>query len=183
MNIEKVIQQLIIDEGLRLKSYYCPAGYLTIGIGRNLEGNGLTWIEMMQLIGNNPHRKVRFPKNYIDLEGKVLFALLLQDFRKFEITKEEAIFLCTNDVNICIEQLQKKLPWFDKAPDELKEVLVNMCFNMGIKTLMSFKNTLFYMSIKEYKKASENMLKSKWARQVKYRAVRLSDRVKALSNV
>lgn len=29
-------------EGLSLKPYKCPAGYITIGYGRNLEANGIT---------------------------------------------------------------------------------------------------------------------------------------------
>lgn len=35
-------QQLILHEGIRLKPYRCTAGKLTIGIGRNLEDNGIT---------------------------------------------------------------------------------------------------------------------------------------------
>jgi GH24 family phage-related lysozyme (muramidase) len=34
---ENMIRQLTRHEGLRLKPYLCPAGKLTIGIGRNLE--------------------------------------------------------------------------------------------------------------------------------------------------
>lgn len=33
---------LIEDEGLKLKPYKCPAGKLTIGIGHNLDDNGIT---------------------------------------------------------------------------------------------------------------------------------------------
>ncbi len=32
---ENMIRQLTTHEGLRLKPYHCPAGKLTIGIGRN----------------------------------------------------------------------------------------------------------------------------------------------------
>ncbi|HHX10519.1 MAG TPA: lysozyme, partial [Firmicutes bacterium] len=34
-------EQLILHEGLRLEVYKCPAGYWTIGVGRNLEGKPL----------------------------------------------------------------------------------------------------------------------------------------------
>lgn len=33
------IPQLKIDEGLRLKAYFCPAGKLTIGYGHNISAN------------------------------------------------------------------------------------------------------------------------------------------------
>lgn len=36
---------LELDEGCKLKPYYCPAGKLTIGIGRNLEDTGITRAE------------------------------------------------------------------------------------------------------------------------------------------
>ncbi len=42
MNIEKLTNQLIEHEGERLKPYLCSAGKLTIGIGHNLDDNGIT---------------------------------------------------------------------------------------------------------------------------------------------
>jgi len=46
----KLREQLIRHEGLRLKPYRCPAGYLTIGVGRNLEGKGICADEAMALL-------------------------------------------------------------------------------------------------------------------------------------
>lgn len=46
-------QDLIRDEGLKLTVYRCPAGYLTIGVGRNLEGRGITRSEAMLLLDND----------------------------------------------------------------------------------------------------------------------------------
>ena len=40
-------------EGLRLKPYTCPAGYLTIGYGRNIEENGISEIEAAYLLDND----------------------------------------------------------------------------------------------------------------------------------
>ncbi len=37
-----ILQDLIVDEGLRLKPYRCTAGKLTIGIGRNLDDVGIS---------------------------------------------------------------------------------------------------------------------------------------------
>jgi len=39
---ETLVQQIQRHEGLRLKPYYCTAGKLTIGYGRNLEDVGIT---------------------------------------------------------------------------------------------------------------------------------------------
>lgn len=176
--------QLIVDEGVKLKPYYCTEGKLTVGVGRNLEGNGLSWGEMMALVGQNPERKARFPRDYETLDGETLLMALIRDMKINGITKEEAIMLLNNDIYQADADLRAKVKWYDGAPEELKSVLINMTFNMGIgnskKGLLSFRNTLWYMGAGEYEKAAENMLKSKWARQVKGRATRLAERVRAL---
>ena len=51
--MEDLKEQLIRHEGLRLTVYDCPAGYKTIGVGRNLEGKGVTEEEAMYLLDND----------------------------------------------------------------------------------------------------------------------------------
>jgi len=52
---EKLTDQLTKHESLRLKPYHCPAGKLTIGIGRNLEDKGITEKEALMLLENDIH--------------------------------------------------------------------------------------------------------------------------------
>lgn len=47
---------LLLHEGLRLKPYRCPAGKLTIGVGRNLEDIGITWEEASYLLEKDIER-------------------------------------------------------------------------------------------------------------------------------
>jgi len=47
MTIRKLLE---FEEGLKLKPYKCPAGKLTIGIGRNLEDRGITEQEAQMLL-------------------------------------------------------------------------------------------------------------------------------------
>lgn len=51
--------QLIKHEGLAKKVYRCPAGYLTIGIGRNLEAVGITEAEALYLLDNDISRVIK----------------------------------------------------------------------------------------------------------------------------
>jgi lysozyme len=44
---------LIRDEGFRLKPYRCTAGKLTIGVGRNLEDLGISRDEALYLLDND----------------------------------------------------------------------------------------------------------------------------------
>lgn len=52
--MEEVLEeQLIKHEGLKLKPYRCPAGKLTIGVGRNLDDVGLQIDEVKLLLRND----------------------------------------------------------------------------------------------------------------------------------
>ncbi|MHC1701498.1 MAG: glycoside hydrolase family protein [Humidesulfovibrio sp.] len=53
MNAQRLAQQLITDEDLRLKPYRCKAGKLTIGVGRNLDDRGITKAEALVLLDND----------------------------------------------------------------------------------------------------------------------------------
>ena len=46
-------EQIIAHEEIRLKVYRCPAGKLTIGIGRNLEDVGISQTEARYLLNND----------------------------------------------------------------------------------------------------------------------------------
>ena len=58
VNHQRLWEQLIQHEGLRLKPYQCSAGKLTIGIGRNIEDVGITEEDAMVLLGNDISRVV-----------------------------------------------------------------------------------------------------------------------------
>lgn len=56
-NYKEVAKQMLrIHEGLRLKPYLCTSGKLTIGYGRNLEGNGISEEEAEYLFNNDVDR-------------------------------------------------------------------------------------------------------------------------------
>ena len=121
--MDRIKEQLVRHEGLRLKPYRCTAGKLTIGIGRNLDDCG--------------------------------------------ITQSEAYVMLINDIMNCEKQLQSKIPDIYNGLDEVrKSVLLNMCFNLGINGLLGFKNTLAFVKVGDWERAANNMLVSKWAKQV-----------------
>lgn len=49
---------LLREEGIVLRPYKCPAGFLTIGVGRNLETTGITQEEAFYLLENDIKRAV-----------------------------------------------------------------------------------------------------------------------------
>ena len=95
------------------------------------------------------------------------------------LTHEEAVYLLNNDIADFTKQLTAKLPWFKTAPDNVKLVILDMGFNLGISGLLTFKNTLEHIRKGEYDLAAEEMLLSKWAKQVGVRATELSEILKS----
>jgi len=67
------------------------------------------------------------------------------------------------------------------VPDEVFDILLNMTFNMGKKSLKGFKEMWKAIEVGDWRTASAEMRDSKWFGQVKNRAVRLVNRMEALA--
>jgi GH24 family phage-related lysozyme (muramidase) len=74
--------------------------------------------------------------------------------------------------------LSNVLTWYKDASFVTKTVLINMSFNIGIKGLLGFSNTLKFISQKNYEQAARNMTQSLWAKQVGGRAKELVERMR-----
>lgn len=57
--IDKLIAQLKLHEGVKLKPYRCTAGKLTIGVGRNLDDVGISMEEADLLLKNDINNVIR----------------------------------------------------------------------------------------------------------------------------
>ena len=90
------------------------------------------------------------------------------------ITKEEAEYLLKNDIMKCDRELSELIPFYDKLNPARQYVILSMCFNLGFSGLLKFKKMLKAVREEDFTKASIEMLDSKWAYQVKSRALKLS---------
>ena len=75
---------LIKHEDLKLKPYICPAGHLTIGVGRNLDDLGISEDEAMYLLENDIKRvknelREIFP-DFDELPYNIQLVLIDMDF-------------------------------------------------------------------------------------------------------
>ena len=92
------------------------------------------------------------------------------------ISQKEAYALLDNDIRNCEQQLLDEIPVIYNALDEVRQsVLLNMCFNLGLKGLLGFINTLAFIAARDWERAANGMLASKWAKQVGLRAIELSE--------
>ena len=92
------------------------------------------------------------------------------------ISQKEAYAMLERDIQDCEQWLIDEIPEVYNKLDEVRQaVLLNMCFNLGIKGLLGFKNTLDFIGAGDWERAANNMLASKWAKQVGLRAIELSE--------
>ena len=91
------------------------------------------------------------------------------------LSEDEIDYLLSNDIRDALLDLDRKFPWWRDLDPVRQLVLADMSFNLGINKLSGFVNTMRYIKAGDYKNASQGMLNSLWARQVKGRAVELAE--------
>jgi len=67
-----------------------------------------------------------------------------------------------NDLNQCL--------WFKTLNEPRAVAIIDLCYNVGFKNLLEFHDMIEAIKEKNYNKAADAMLNSKWAHQVKSRA-------------
>lgn len=145
----ELIQRFVLHEGCELMPYRCPAGYLTIGVGRNLETNPLTG-EEKKVCGDYMHG----------------------------ITKNIAFYLLRHDIEKVKRECKQNIPFFNRLDPERQYALIDMCFNLGIKSLLGFKKMLGAMGCGDWERAANESLNSKYAKQTGKRARRIANTIK-----
>ena len=149
-------EQLILHEGLRLEVYKCPAGYWTIGVGRNLE--------------SKPLRKEE--QEYIFKRSGLTPDEVIEVLKERGITKDEALFLLANDIEDAVKDLSN-FDWFEDLDPIRKKVVIDMWYNLGPTKFRQFKRMIAALARGDYKAAAAEMVDSAWYHQVGTRARRL----------
>ena len=88
------------------------------------------------------------------------------------ITPQKRDELFSMDFATALEGTGRVIPSFPEHPEEVQELLVSMTFQMGATGLSRFEKMIEALEAKDYVKAAEEMLDSKWARQTPLRAKR-----------
>jgi len=90
------------------------------------------------------------------------------------LTDGEIDFLLRNDLMRVQSELATNVPCFLKLSETRQDVLMDMCFNLGLGQFIKFQKMLTALEMGEYEEAAKEMLDSRWARQVGERATRLA---------
>ena len=143
-----------MEEGVKDTPYLDSLGYKTIGIGHLMDS-----------------RKGGFLPDHAKRE-------LVREGRLSAITISS---LYRDDLKVVTNLLERHLPWCFELDPTRRDVLIDMCFQMGIGSeqrgtgLLGFKNTLRHIKSGNYQQAAVNMGQSKWYNQAPNRAQRRID--------
>lgn len=81
-----------------------------------------------------------------------------------------------------LEKLQRnansRFQWLEDMPQEVQEVVLNMCYQLGITGVSKFRKAISALQEGEWQEAADEMLDSLWARQTPNRAEELSNIVR-----
>ena len=146
MDLDKLREQLIIDEGQVNEIYNDHLGYPTFGIG------------------------------HLVLEGEPEHGLPVGT-----PVSEERVNTCfEKDVETVIGDCKKLHDGWDGYPEEVKQIVANMMFNMGLTRLSKFKRHNAALQCGDWKEAAVEGRDSRWYKQVTNRAERLMSRLEAV---
>ena len=83
-----------------------------------------------------------------------------------------------SDIQIVLSDCEQLYPDFNELPEEVQRIIANMMFNMGRPRLSKFKGMKAGVDARDWNKAADEMVDSRWYRQVTKRADRLVERMR-----
>lgn len=89
------------------------------------------------------------------------------------LTTEEAFFLRDSRIRRARAEASS-FSWFRELNSVRQSVIIKMIFNLGAAGFSEFKRLISALEKKEYERAANEMLASRWAGQVKGRAISLA---------
>jgi lysozyme len=137
-------QMLERHEGRKNKPYKDIKGLTTIGVGHNVDGKGLP----------------KDIKDWLDMHGW--------------ISEEMIDRLLNADIADAQKDCRALYPDFDNFSQARQDALTDFVYNVGKGTAMAFIRTNKAINSGDWKSASEGLLKSLYAKQVKGRAIEIA---------
>jgi len=91
------------------------------------------------------------------------------------LDKDIADLILMRKIHKLEERISERFDWFLNSPKDVKSVIVNMCYQLGLSGFSKFKKTIYLLETEQYEEASFEMLDSLWAKQTPNRAKELSE--------
>jgi lysozyme len=111
------------------------------------------------------------------IQGKITVGI---GWNMSDVSLPEEIVIRLYEISIknVDDALAHHLPWVSDMDDVRRDVIRNMCFNMGINRLLGFGNTLADCKAVDYESAANRLKSSLWASQVPVRANELIEQLR-----
>ena len=84
--------------------------------------------------------------------------------KDLEIDEDIAEMILIRQVHKLEKRVSETFDWFDKIPDSVKDVIIEMCFQIGVSGFNKFRKTIGYAEERDWNNMSIEMLDSKWAK-------------------
>ena len=97
-----------------------------------------------------------------------------------EISDEQVKAWFNKDIETVLSDCELLYDDFDHLPDEAQLIIANMMFNLGRNRLGAFIGMKAGVDARDWNKAADEMIDSKWYEQVPNRAGRLVKRMRSL---
>ena len=86
------------------------------------------------------------------------------------------------DIEIVLSDCNILYPDFEDLPEEAQQIIANMMFNLGRPRLSKFVGMKRGVDAKDWNSAADEMVDSRWYRQVGVRAERLVNRMREIES-
>ena len=94
------------------------------------------------------------------------------------ISEQEAEMLLLNDIKEAERQLIATMPWTQELDEVRFSALLNFVFNVGIGTASKFVNAMEALRQRNYDMAADEMLDSRWSKQVGQRSIEVTEQIR-----
>jgi len=161
-----VRDQIMEHEGFSNSAYLDSQNIPTIGVGVNL---------------TNPHNQELISQLDINNKGVGVVTVddLIKDSRSnnkiYNLSDEQVELLFNKSLELAESDARQFLPNLENYPDEVRKVLVDMSFNLGLSKLLEFKKMRKALINQDYQEATKQMINSDWYHQVGDRSKNLVD--------
>ena len=95
-----------------------------------------------------------------------------------EISEDRVNEAFDADIEIVLSDCNILYPDFEDLPEEVQQIVANMMFNLGRPRLSKFAGMKRGVDARDWDSAADEMVDSRWYRQVGRRAERLVDRMR-----
>ena len=94
------------------------------------------------------------------------------------LSDEEVDYLLTNDITIVENELDNGLSWWRDLYEVRQRALADLAFNMGLPRVHGFVKMLYALQRRDYHAAADELLDSKYAKQVGERSNRVAEMIR-----